>query len=192
MRFGKYLILFLCISSFVRGQAQGFNWYSECITDGITIQNSFPKGGPYQGELQGAFHPSYLVFFTRISNQTGKPIDIHIDFSAAPIPIPNAPNTYVKLFLPVTEMTLEKQKLFSYGITELESLDQPTNFQQTVAPNEDCLFNVVAFFYQTNATAQYEYRGGNRGEFFLEGNTLYYRMVPQIEALQCGEISIEK
>lgn len=188
MRFCKHLVPFLLISTFVYGQELSFNWYSETTSNGITIQNSFPKGGLYNGTVKEGFNHSYLVFFTRISNETGKPIEMKIDFSAHPINIPNSPNTYVKLFLPQDEMTLEKQDLFSYGITELKSQDESTSFQKKVGHNEACLFYVVALFYQTHASAQHEDKGGNRGEFFLEGKNLYYSMLPQIEALQCGTI----
>src|SRR5687767_9158609 len=38
-------------------------WYSETISDGVIIQNSFPKGGPYTGPTKKNFNYSTLVFF---------------------------------------------------------------------------------------------------------------------------------
>jgi hypothetical protein len=85
-------------------------------------------------------------------------------------------------------MTLDKQFLFDYGVTDLESLDKPTRFQKTFGPSEECLFYVVAIFYQTRATAKNQQRGGNRAELVLKGQDLFYRMPPQIDLLPCGQI----
>ena len=85
-------------------------------------------------------------------------------------------------------MTLDKQPLFSYGITELESFDHPTRFQRKLHPKEDCLFYVVGIFYQTKPDSWSQDRGGNRAELVLRGHDLYYSMPPQIESMPCGQI----
>jgi hypothetical protein len=61
-------------------------------------------------------------------------------------------------------------------------------FQRTIKPKEECLFYVVAIFYQTIATAANQDRGGNRAELVLKGQDLFYRMPPQIDSLPCGQI----
>ena len=166
-------------------------WYSETTSNGITIQNSFPKGGPYTGPTKN-FNYSRLVFFTRVINKTATPLELSINFSADSIAIPGSPYTYVKLFLPTDTMTSDKRSLFNYGVTELGSFDNPTRFQRTISPNEECLFYVVAIFYQTKATAQNQQRGGNRAELVLKGQDLFYRMPPQIDSLPCGHFITEK
>jgi hypothetical protein len=171
--------------------AQGFSktsWYSETNTNGIVIQNSFPRGGPYTGPTKKNFNYSHLVFFTRVVNETETPFTLTINFSADSIPIPHSPDTFVKLFLPSDTMTLDKRSLYDYGVTALESFDKPTRFQKTIGPNEECLFYVEALFYQTKATAQNHQRGGNRAELVLKGQDLFYRMPPQIDLLPCGQI----
>ena len=50
--------------------------------NGIIIQNSFPKGGPYAGSINKNYNYSYLVFFTRLINETGTPLDLTVNFSA--------------------------------------------------------------------------------------------------------------
>src|SRR5687768_9696189 len=142
---------------------------SETNTNGIVIQNSFPKGGPYTGPTKKNFNYSHLVFFTRLVNKTETPLELMINFSADSIPIPHSPDTFVKLFLPSDTMTHDKQSLFSYGVSELESFDRPTRFERTISPNEECLFYVVAIFYQTKTTEQNQQRGGNRAELVLKG-----------------------
>ncbi len=162
--------------------------YSETNTDGIVIQNSFPKGGPYKGPTKNNFNYSHLVFFTRVVNETDAPLELTINFSADSIPIPHSPDTFVKLFLPSDTMTNDKQSLFDYGVTHSKSFDKPSMFQRTIKPKEECLFYVEAIFYQTTATAVNQDRGGNRAELVLKGQDLFYRMPPQIDSLPCGQI----
>ena len=190
MRLFISTVLFLLIGSFVKGQQIHTEWYSETVSNGITIQNSYPKGGPYTGPTTAHFNYSYLVFFTRVINGTESPLELKVNFSADSIPIPNSPNTYMKLFLPPDTMTLDKRSLFSYGVTELESFDESTCFQRKVNPEEDCLFYVVAIFYQTRAEAWKQERGGNRAELVLRGQDLFYNMPPQVNSLPCGQILI--
>lgn len=89
-------------------------------------------------------------------------------------------------------MTLDKRSLYGYGVTALESFDKPTRFQKKLRPDEDCLFYVVAIFYQTKATEENHQRGGNRAELVLKGQELFYRMPPQIDSLPCGQIISER
>ena len=192
MRFTIFVLFFLWICSFVKAQKIDTKWYSETVSNGITIQNSFPKGGPYTGPTKKYFNYSYLVFFTRVVNGTENPLELTVNFSADSIPIPNSPDTFVKLFLPPDTMTFEKQSSFSYGITELKSFDKPTRFQRKLNPKEDCLFYVVAIFYQTRAGAWIQERGGNRAELVLKGQDLFYRMPPQVDSQPCGHIMFNK
>lgn len=190
------VVFLLSLHTFVVGQnlskTPATNWYSETLSNGIRIQNSFPKGGRYPGPTTKNFSYSYLVFFSRVVNETMTPLELTINFSADSIAIPNSPDTFVKLFLPPDTMTLDKQALFSFGITELESFDKPTRFQRTINPKDDCLFLVVAIFYQTKANADDQHRGGNRAELVLKGQDLFYRMIPQIDLLPCGHIVSRK
>jgi hypothetical protein len=172
-------------------KGQGFSethWYSENVSDGVIIQNSLPKGGPYSGPVKRHFHYSYLVFFYRVVNENPTSIELTIDFTADSIPIPESPDTFMKLFLPADTMTLARQFSYSYGIKTLASLEEPTRFQRIIPPNGECLFYVVAVFYQTKPEARNQPRGGNRAEFFLRGRNLFYRMYPQVDDLLCGHI----
>ncbi len=189
MRFTISIVYFLLISSFVKAQSTDKKWYSETTSNGVIIQNSFPKGGPYTGPTKKYFNYTHLVFFTRVINETDNPFELTVYFSADSIPIPHSSDTFVKLFLPSDTMTFDKQSLFDYGVTALKSFDKPTMFQRTINPKEDCLFYVVAIFYQTAADALNQHRGGNRAELVLKGQDLFYRMSPQIDSLRCGNIN---
>ncbi|MEM6378864.1 MAG: hypothetical protein AAF705_11640 [Bacteroidota bacterium] len=192
MRISIIFALFLLTIFSVKGQNINTDWYSESTSKGITIQNSYPRGGRYPGTVNKHFNYSYLVFFTRIINETESTFEIDINFSADPIAIPNSPNAFMKVFLPADTMTLEKRSIPSYGINELASLDEPTRFQRKVKPGEDCLFYSVAIFYQTTAGDWIQERGGNRAELILEGQDLYYNILPQLDALPCGKIVFNK
>jgi hypothetical protein len=189
MKFIFFVTVFYSFCTLAMGQGISEpKWYSETTTNGVIIQNSFPKGGPYTGPTKKHFNYSHLVFFTRVINKTETPLELTINFSADSIAIPYSADTFVKLFLPPDTMTLDKQFLFDYGVTDLESLQKPTMFHKTISPKEECLFYVVAIFYQTRSTAQNQQRGGNRAELVLEGPDLFYRMPPQIDSLRCGQI----
>lgn len=187
MRSTITILFFLSICTFVKGQLI----YSESQSNGITIQNSFPRGGPYAGPVKKYLNVSNLIFFTRVANETGHPLIVEVNFSADSIAIPNSPNTFMKLFLPPDSMTLEKQNLFNYGVRALDSFDQSTSMQRTLAPDEDFLFNVVAIFFQTK-DAEWGERGGNRAELVVKGQDLFYRMPPQIDYLHCGRVIFKK
>ena len=182
------IVLFLLIYSFAKGQKGPTDGYSDTENTRLMIHKSIPKGGLYQGHTKEKYHPSYLVFFSRVINETGKPVELDLNFSADSIAIPNSPNIFMKLFLPSDTMTLDKRSLFSYGLTELEGFDELTSFQRKLNPNEECLFYVVAFFYQPEAGAWVQERGGNRAELFIKGQDLFYRMLPQVDSLDCGKI----
>lgn len=191
MRFTLFILFFLGISATLKAQTPT-KWYSETTANGITIQNSYPKGGPYKGPVKQHYNYSYLVFFSRMINNTNKPLEINLSFTSNAIAIPNSPDTFMKLFLPSEVMTMDKQPLFSYGITELKSLEKATSFSKTIPPKEDVLFYVVAVFYQTKPNLTHQDRGGNRAELILKDKKFYYKMLPQVEALPCGFISFKK
>ena len=116
MRFIISVLFFLSFCTFVMGQRiSKTNWYSETNTNGVVIQNSFPRGGPYKAPTKRNFNYSHLVFFTRVVNETETPLELKINFSADSIPIPHSPDTFVKLFLPSDTTTQDKQSLFDYG-----------------------------------------------------------------------------
>jgi len=114
------IAFFLSFYTFVTAQSFATTkWYSETVSNGIRLQNSFPKGGPYPGSTQKNFSYSYLVFFTRVVNETAAPQELTINFSADSIAIPDSPDTFVKLFIPPDTMTVTKQYVFSYGVKDL-------------------------------------------------------------------------
>ncbi len=192
MRFIISLIFVILVSCLAKGQDLDLGWYSESMNNGIRIQNSFPKGGHYFRSTDGTFKHSMLVFVTRLVNETDDTVELSLHFSAKPIAIPNTSDTYLKLHLPQDSMTLEKIQLLNYGLGDWDNFGQSSKFERIIEPGQDCLFYVVVVFYQTMNDEWRRERGGNRAELILQDGILSYRMLPQIESLQCGSITPKK
>lgn len=192
------VMFFLSSCTLVMGQRiSKTKWYSETASKGVIIQNSFGKGGPYTGGSRGKnAHYSFLIFFTRIINETATPLELTINLPADSFPTSEGGNVYLKLFLPPDTMTLDKESLSNYGVTGLESFldfNKPTMFQRTINPKEECLFYIGTVFYQARGTVwKDQSRGGNRAELVIKGQDLFYSMIPQIGSLPCGHIIFKK
>ncbi|WP_157976293.1 hypothetical protein [Lewinella sp. IMCC34191] len=116
------------------------------------IQNSLPKGGSSiePGGQVGYTDPSGVhygvgVFWSRIVNTSDRPLTLALEFPGDSIPLPTAPDTYVRLTLPGDTMSVDKLTDFNYGIEGLrEHLDntfgKPTKLQRTIAPGGEALF----------------------------------------------------
>jgi hypothetical protein len=174
-------------------------WYSETESNGVIIQNSFPKGGPYPDPTGKHMGRSFLIFFNRIINETATPLELTINFPADAFATGEGKNFYLKIFLPSDTMTFAKQGLYNYGVTGLEyflDFNQPTMLRRTINPHEEFLFYIGTVFYPAWEVAGAEHyeksRGGNRGELVLKEQNLFYRMTPQIDSLPCGNIVFKK
>lgn len=197
MRFIISVVFFMSFCTFVMGQRiSQIKWYSESVSNGIIIQNSFPKGGPYIDSTGKYTGYSFLIFFTRVINETASPLELTINFPADSFATGEGGDVYLKLFLPPDTMTFDKESLYSYGITSLESFldfNKPTMLQRTINPKEEFLFYTGTVFYQARGTAWKDgSRGGNRAELVLKEQDLFYRMLPQIDSLPCGHIIFKK
>ncbi|MFI5130261.1 MAG: hypothetical protein ACHQFX_09735 [Chitinophagales bacterium] len=197
MRFIISVLFFLSFCTFVMGQRiSQIKWYSESASKGVIIQNSFPKGGPYIDSAGKYTGYSFLIFFTRVINETASPLELTINFPADSFATGDWGNVYLKLFLPPDTMTFDKESLYNYGVTGLESFldfNKPTMLERTINPKEEFLFYTGTVFYQARGTERTNRpRGGNRAELVLHEQDLFYRMVPQIDSLPCGHIIIKK
>ncbi len=199
MRLIIFVVFFLSFCTFVAAQRiSKTEWYSEAATNGVIIQNSFPKGGPYLESTGKVSEPSFLIFFTRVINKTSTPLELTINFPADSFATGEGKNFHLKLFLPPDTMTLDKESWYNYGVTGLESFlnfNKPTILQKTIKPNEEFLFHIGTVFYPARGAERAGYqglRGGNRAELVLKGQDLFYRMIPQIDSLPCGHIIFRK
>jgi len=167
--------------------------YAAATGKGITIQNSYPKGGmiaPDGTQYISATGKRYafVVLWTRIINETTTPITLAINFPADSFPIFTPTDSYLKLLLPTDTMTVDKLSSFNYGLTELQSyldtnLHKITTLQKTINPNEEHIFYVAALSYKASGTV--------RAGLFLKEQDLYYGMsiAPHGQGvIPCGQL----
>jgi hypothetical protein len=161
--------------------------YTDSAGITITIQNSLPKGGLRY------IHPSgkdfgYVIFWTRVINETESPVELTINFPADSFAVLSQPGTWFKLFLPPDTMTLDKVSLYDYGATGLKSFldsgfNKPTMLQRIINPEEECFFYVAALYNRG-------VDGVVRAALVLKEQDLFYR-ITGIE-IPCGHIVVKK
>jgi hypothetical protein len=165
--------------------------YTDSIGKSLIIQNSLPRGGPYTHPTGNRF--GYGIFWTRVINETSKPIELSINFPADSFEIFRQPGSYLKLFLPPGTMTIDKVSLYDYGAGTKSFLDtafyKPTMMQRTIHPKEECLFYVALVFIVPD-------NGPVRTGLVLKGQDLFYRIsvAKQLDSalIPCGEIVFKK
>ena len=121
--------------------------YVDSINKGITIKNSYPRGGEKYTDPNGK-ESVYVVFWTCITNETDSDIEITINFPIDPFMIQSSPEINFNFYLPKEEMTHEKAGMFSYGL-DLKSfldknIDEPSELLVTISPKDTHSFYVVA------------------------------------------------
>ena len=155
----------------------------------VIIQNSYPKGGSQYKDLTGRTF-SYVIFWTRVMNETASPIELTIKFPGDSLPFTNS---YLKLFLPPGKMTLEKESLFNYGITDFEpfldaGFNKPTMLQVTISPKRESIFYTAVVFYHID--------GPTRTAFNVKGEDLFYKIINgkglETMLIPCGKLVFKK
>ena len=164
--------------------------YPDSAGKGVVIQNSFPKGGGGYTYFTGKSY-SYVIFWTRVTNETAAPLELTIHFPVDSFAIFPSPDSYLRIFLPTETMTNDKESLGDYGLTSLKSfLDTgfylPPMFHRTINPKEECLFYIAMLFFQARGTA--------RTELVLKEQDLFYRISvgSQHALIPCGQMVFKK
>ena len=153
----------------------------------VMMTNSLPKGGGvvYQNEKKYG----YVVFWTRMSNQSATPIELKVKFPE--VTFFKSPDSYIKIVLPKESMNIEKEQLFDYGLTNLQSiLNDESNqlgiLQKKIGPKEDYLFYVTVFIH-------IEGSGSARAKFELKGQDLFYKISRGSDPIMipCGSLDFK-
>jgi hypothetical protein len=172
--------------------------YIDSIGKSLIIQNSFPKGGMKYIDPDGEVY-NYVVFFTRIINETDNPLELKIDFPLDSYEIPSLPGKYFKILVPPNTMTLDKEPLFNYGLTDLESfldkcINKPSSLNRIINPKESSGFYVVMLCLIKGA------HGTMRTGLSLKGQDLFYRIKidgsksnskSSDQEIHCGSINLK-
>lgn len=161
--------------------------YTDSIGASLIIQNSFPRGGTKYTGPNGEVY-NYAVFFTRIINETDNPLELKIDFPVDSYEVPSLRGKYFKILVPPDTMTLDKEPLFNYGLTDLESflnngINKSSSLKRTINPKESSGFYVVMLCLIEGA------HGTLRTGFSLKGQNLFYRI--NGKEIHCGSINLK-
>jgi hypothetical protein len=160
--------------------------YSFAKKNDVVFTHSLPKGGgPYY--LKGIKY-SHVIFWTRIHNQTSTPIKLQLTFPN--ITYLQSPNAHIKILLPKDTMSYEKEQLFNYGLTNLESLlndnsKQVKTLKKTIDPKKDYYFYIPVFMHEINGIA--------RASIVLKGEKLFYKISIGNDTafIPCGSLVVE-
>jgi hypothetical protein len=181
----RLLIVYAIFLSSFTIMAQNFHTefkYDDSLNKGITIQNSYPKGGQIYTAPNGKEYV-FVVFWTCITNRTDTALKLKIDFSPDSFTVPSSPLVNFNLYLPTEEMTLEKEPLTNYGLDLKsfldENIDEPSELILSISPNKTSLFySVVISNKGVNGTV--------RAGFELQKQNLIYKI--NNHEINCGRI----
>ncbi len=173
--------------------------YTDSIGKSLIIQNSFSKGEKYTDPNGKEYFKS--IFWTRIINETDNPFELTIDFSGDSYELPSSVGSsvdnYRKIILPSDTMTHDKEDLFNYGLTDLDSflgnsIHKPSSLKRTINPKESSGFYVVLLFIKPKSGWQRVKGDGNgytRAGFSLKGQNLFYTL--NGKEIHCGSINLK-
>ncbi|RRA98036.1 hypothetical protein EHT25_30665 [Larkinella rosea] len=148
--------------------------YTDSIGKSLIIQNSFPKGVTKYTNPDGEVY-NYVVFFNRVSNETDNPLELKIEFPVNSYEVPPLPGKYFNVLVPPDTMTLDKESLFNYGLTDLKPfldtcIHKPSSLKRTINSKESSGFYVVILCLVEGA------HGVMRTGLSLKGQNLFYRI----------------
>jgi len=122
--------------------------YADPMGKRLIIQNSLSRGIQYVDP--NGKKKNKVLFWTRITNETENPLELNIAFPVE-YEVPSLPGRYFKVLLPSDTMTLDKEPLPDYGITDLKSfldnnIHKPSSLKRTINPKESGGFYVAILF----------------------------------------------
>lgn len=172
--------------------------YADSLGKRLIIQNSWSRGIQYVDP--NGKKKNKVLFWTRITNETENPLELNIAFPVE-YEVPSLPGKYFKILLPPDTMTLAKEPLPDYGITDLKSfldnnIDKPSSLKRTINPKESGGF-YVAILFDEGAI------GPIRTGLSIKGQNLVYRisrydgrrggslMLVDEKEINCGSINLK-
>ena len=185
----SFFVLFLYVNSY--GQSESTrNWvdselkHTDANGNSVKFINSFPRGGGVV--YKNGVKYSYVVFWTRMFNQSTTPFEIKINFPE--VINFNSPDFYIQIVLPKEIMSMDKVQSFDYGLTNLQSLINDESKQlsfthKKMNPNEDYIFYTAVFIHG-------ERWGPARANFELKNHELFYKisMGSDTTIIPCGSL----
>ena len=191
----KIVASFILLLAYLNATGQATrNWidsevkYTDSKGNLVKLIHSFPKGGG-QVNHNGKKY-SYVVFWTRVFNQSTTPIELQIKFPE--VTYFKSPESYIKIVLPKETMNIDKAQLFDYGLTNLQSLinyesNQLSILQKKISPKEDYFFYAAVFIHIAGS-------GPSRAKFELKDKDLFYKISigSDTTLIPCGSLTFKK
>ena len=164
----------------------------------IIIENSLPKGGMKYTDVQGKVY-NYVVFWTRIINETDDSLELNINFPLDSYDVPSLSGQYYEILIPSDTMTIEKSPLYLYGLTNFEiflnnNIHKESNLKRTINSKKSTGFYVVMLCLSEGAN------GTIRTELNLKEENLFYRVKvngsnsktkSSEKQIRCGSINLK-
>ena len=167
--------------------------YTDSNGKSLIIQNSFPRAELYTDPNGNEY--AKAIYWTRIINETDDPLELTIDFPGDPYEFPSSVGSsvgiYYKLILPSDTLTRDKEDLYNYGLTDLDSIivnsnQKPSSLKRTINPKESSGFYVVRLAIKPKSGWPTVKREGNihrdsdygttLAGFSLKGQNLFYTL----------------
>jgi len=193
----KLLVLVVLLLPYLNSYGQvgtGRNWVDSevkhTVSKGNTVMmtNSLPKGGGVV--YKNGIKYSYVVFWTRVFNQSATSIELKIKFPD--VTFFKSPDSFIQIVLPKATMNMDNVQLFDYGLKNLQSLindqsNQLSVLQKKIKPNEDYIFYTAVFIH-------IEDWGPSRAKFELKDQDLFYKisMGSDTTIIPCGSLYFKK
>ena len=170
--------------------------YADSMGKRLIIQNSFSRGIKYTDP--NGKKENKVLFWTRINNETENPLELNIDFPVE-YEVPSLPGRYFKILLPSDTMTLDKEPLPDYGITDLKSfldnsMHKPSSLKRTINPKESGGF-YVAILFDSGVIGPF------RTGLSIKGQNLFYKVTRYAgkqgvslvdeKEIHCGKINLK-
>ncbi len=145
----KQWMTFICCCTFATVVGQQFYSdysYNNNFYQGITVQNSFPKGGLEYIAPSGKPY-MYMVFFTVITNTSDQQLVLNLTMPTTAFSLPASPTIECNLYVPQEEMRLAMDGKFNYGLDVHSFLDtaigNPSQLVKNIPPNTSYSFYMV-------------------------------------------------
>lgn len=193
----KLLVLVFLLFAYLNSNGQvgsTRNWvdselkYIDSNGNLVKFINSYPRGGGIVYKNGKKY--SYVVFWTRVFNQSATRIELKIKFPE--VIFFKSPESYIQIVLPKETMSIDKVQSFDYGLTNLQSLlndefNQLSYIQININPNEDYIFYTAVFMH-------IEGWGPARAKFELKDKGLFYNisMGSDTTMIPCGSLYFKK
>ena len=185
--------LLILLSLNLNGQSvQNRNWeyskvvYNSSVKNKIIITNSLPKGGgvvSYKGKEY-----NYFIFWTNVRNEASSPLDLKIKF---PTIISFEFNeSQAKVVFTKSNMTIDKEQEFDYGLTDIKSLlnnesNQLKDLNNRISPFKNYLFYSAIFIHKTKWPV--------RAEYIIKDKKLFYKITAGTDVVMvpCGTFNFK-